>query len=202
MQVYEKRPSGLGAKELSAHARRDRNGALFAAARVVVGVVLIGLIGAPLGFLWFVLGVASLASVFLFVKAAGDAALVRPALVLTGRPKWDGTRRTAWSVESDDLPDSLQRLATSLDAELGASLTAYDAGADYRGITRTEAFGAPEHPVVFAWGVDGKARLKATDDIAGVWIRMEYNDADVLIATVLANEGRAVETLKHVAWRV
>lgn len=202
MQVYEKRPSGLGVKELSAHVRRDRNGALFAAGRAVVGVVLIGLIGVPLGFLWFVLGVASLASVFLFVKAAGEAALVRPALVLTGLPKWDGTRRTAWAVESDDLPESLRRLATGLDAELGASLTAYDEGADYRGISRQEAFGAPEHPVVFAWGAEGKARLKATGDVAGVWIRMEYNDADVLVATVLANEGRAVETLERVAWRV
>ena len=201
MQVYQKRPSGLGAKELSAHARRDRRGALFAAGRAVVGVVLIGLIGAPLGFVWFVLGVASLASVFLFAKAAGDAALVRPALVLTGRPKWDGTRRTAWSVVSDDLPDTLQRLATGLDAALGASLTAYDEGSTYRGITRREAFDAPEHPVVFAWGIDGKARLKATDDVSGVWIRMEYNTADALIATVLANEGRAVDALTQVAWR-
>ena len=64
-----------------------------------------------------------------------------------------------------------------------------------------KAFDAPEHPVVFAWGIDGKARLKATDDVSGVWIRMEYNTADTLVATVLANEGRAVDALTQVAWR-
>lgn len=202
MQVYEKRPSGLGAKELKAHARRDRNGAIFAAVRGVVGVVLVGLIGAPLGLLWASLGVASLASVFLFVKAAGEAAVIRPALLLTGRPKWDGTRRTSWSIESDDLPASLMALTSALDAELGPSLTAYDEGDDYRGITRREAFGSPTHPVLFAWGVDGKARLKATDEVEGVWIRMEYDASNELIATVLANEGRAVGALTHVAWRV
>lgn len=202
MQVYEKRPSGLGAKELRDHARRDRNGAVFAAGRAVVGVVLIGLIGAPLGLLWAVLGIASLASVFLFVKAAGEAAVVRPALVLTGTPKWDGTRRTAWSVESDDLPSSLESLAAALDGELGASLTAYDEGSERRGITRREAFGAPTHPVLFAWGARGRPTLAATGDADGVWIRMEYDEADSLVATVLANEGRAVEALKQVAWRV
>jgi hypothetical protein len=202
VQVYEKRPSGLGAKELNAHVARDRPGAIFAAARLVVGVVLVGLVGAPLGFLWLLIGVALVASVFLFVKAAGAAAVIHPALVLTGRPKWDGTRRTAWAIEADDLPDALRRLTDGLDAELGPSLTAYDEGSDYRGITRREAFGAPEHPVLFAWGVGGRARLKATDDVQGVWIRMEYNDSNELVATVLANEGRAADTLTHVAWRV
>jgi len=162
---------------------------------------LIGLVGAPLGFLWVVVGIALLASVFLFVKAAGEAALVRPALVLTGTPKWDGTRRTAWSIESDDLPESLKKLAAGLDAELGDSLTAYDQGDDFHGITRTEAFGSPTHPVLFAWGVGGKPRLAAREDVDGVWIRMEYNTADALVATVLANEGRAVDALTQVAWR-
>lgn len=202
MQVYEKRPTGLGAKQLSAQAARDRRGAVFAAARAVVGVVLIGLIGAPFGPLWALLGVGLLASVFVFVKAAGDAALVRPALVLTGRPKWDGTRRTAWAVESDDLPTSLRALTGALDADLGASLTAYDEGADYRGITRTEAFGAPTHPVMFAWGVGGRPRLKADGDAEGVWIRMEYDAGDSLVATVLANDGPAVDILKQAARRV
>ncbi len=30
---------------------------------------------------------------------------------------------------------------------------------------------------------------------------MEYNTADTLVATVLANEGRAVDALTQVAWR-
>ncbi len=201
MQVYEKRPSGLG-PELGRHARTDRTGAAFALARVVVGILLMGLLTFPLGWLWFTLGVVSFASGFLFVRAAARAALVRPALVLTGRPKWDGTRRSAWRVESDDLPATLMHLTEGLDAECGSALTAYDLGDDYRGITRTEAFGSPEHPVLFAWGIDSPARLKANDDAMGIWLRMDYDDANELRATVLANEGRAVERLTHVAWRV
>ena len=202
MQVYEKRPSGLSVEQLTAHARADRRSALLALARGIAGIVLIGCLGLPFGVLWAVIGVGLLASVFLFVRDAAGAAVRRPALVLTGRPKWDGVRRTAWSVESDDLPDSLRRLTDGLDAELGASLTAYDQGADYRGITRREAFDAPTHPVLFAWGVGGKPRLAATDDVEGVWIRMEYDRSSNLVATVLANEGRAVAALTQVAWRV
>lgn len=201
MQVYEKPPSGLG-PELGRHALANRAGAAFALARVAVGVLLMGLLAFPLGWLWFTLGVVSFASGFLFVKAAARAALVRPALVLTGRPKWDGTRRLAWRLDSDDLPATLMHLTEGLDAECGSALTAFDLGDDYRGITRTEAFGSPEHPVLFAWGIDSPARLKANDDVVGIWLRMEYDEADELRATLLANEGRAVERLTHVAWRV
>lgn len=202
MQVYEKRPSGLGAKELRAQADRDRRGAMFAAARAVAGIVLVGLIGAPLGPLWALIGIACLASVFVFVRAAGAAAIVRPALILTGTPKWDGTRRTSWSIEADDLIDAVRRLADGLDAELGESLTAFDEGAEYRGVTRRAAFDEPIHPVMLAWGVGGKARLKATEEVDGVWIRLESRVSGPSTATVLANPGRAVDTLKQVAWRV
>lgn len=201
MYVYEKRPSGLGAKELAAQARRDPGAATFAVARALLGVVLIGLAGAPLGLVWVALGVALVVSVFLFVKAAAAAAVVRPALILIGHPTWEGTRRTAWSIEADPLIEVVQRLADRLDTELGDSLTAFDEGADYRGVTRRAAFDDPSHPVHIAWGVGGRPRLKAEGDVEGIWIRLESRVTGPSQATVLANEGRAVDVLKRVAWQ-
>lgn len=201
MQVYEKRPSGLG-PELMAHARRDRGGASFAVGRALVGVVLIALLGAPLGPLWAILGVGLLGSSFLFVQAAGRAAIRRPALILTGTPKWDGTRRTSWSIEADDPAVAARALADGLDHALGASMMAADEGESFRGVGRREAFESTV-PVQIAWGVGRAAKLTATEDVEGVWMRIDPGaGAEAKTVTLLANEGRAREALVDVAWRV
>ncbi|MFN8051715.1 MAG: hypothetical protein U0Q22_09780 [Acidimicrobiales bacterium] len=203
MQVYEKRPSGLSVRDLRSYAARAPRHAAFAAMRLVVGLALVACIVFPLGFLWFLLGLVSLASVFLFVREAATAAIVRPALVLTGLPKWDGTRRTSWVVDADDPLVHGEALAAALDDELGASLTAFDEGADFRGTTRAEVFGgAGDLPAIIAWGVGRKPRLAATADVDGVWMRVDPGaDGAAPAVTLLANTGTAVDALKQVAWR-
>jgi len=203
VQVYEKVPTGLRLEELRAHAKRHPQAAAFAAVRGVAGLVAIACITLPFGIIWFVAGVALLASVFMFARAAGEGAVIRPALMITGRPKWDGVRRTSWRIEADDVVAQALALADGLDAELGESLTAIDEGTGYRGTTRREAFDSPPGPVVIAWGIDQRARLAADGDRQGVWLRLEVLEVDQPpVITILANTGRALEVLKHVAWRV
>src|SRR5207247_1241674 len=113
---------------LAAHARRRPGSAAAAGARGVAGIDLIGFAGAPLGVVLAAIGVVLLASVFLFVRDAAAAAIERPCLVLTGTPKWDGTRRTAWTIDADDAAMLAGRLADGLDSELGDALTAFDEG--------------------------------------------------------------------------
>lgn len=197
MRVYERRPSGLAPSELAAHARARPADAVFAAARLVLGVVGIAFVGAPLGVLWMIAGVALVGSAFRFVGAAGAAAMERPALVLTGTPKWDGVKRTSWRIDADEPLASAQALAGLLDTELGDALTAFDEGPRYQGTTRREAFApAAPHPVIIAWGVGRKARLAADGDTNGVWMRLE--DGAV---TLLSDGGSATEALTTAAWR-
>lgn len=205
MRVYERRPSGLELADLKAHARRHRASARFAAGRLLAGVVLVGCVVFPLGALWFLIGVALIASVGLFMRGASRDAVERPALVFMGLPKWDGTRRTAWSIEADDLTGSLAGLMDGLDSELGDALMAADESGEYTGLSRRAAIEPNDLPVLLAWGVGGKARLAADGDREGVWIRIEPSpsrDGEGRTATVLANEGRAREVLTQVAWRV
>lgn len=201
MQVYERRPNGLSVAQLTAQARRAPGVAAFAAARGVVGIVLIGLLALPLGPLWALIGIALLASVFLFVRAAADGAVQRPALVLTGRPKWDGTRRTSWTIDADDAVDLARRLADALDEELGDSLTAFDEDGAHRGATRNEVFAADAGPAVIAWGTRSRPRLAASEDVDGVWLRIDRSDEAVATVMLLANDGRGVDALRTAAWR-
>lgn len=204
MRVYERRPSGLELADLKAHARRNRASARFAAGRLLTGVVLVGCVVFPLGALWLLIGVALIASVGLFMRGAARAAVERPALVFIGLPKWDGTRRTAWSVEADDLTASLSGLMDGLDEELGAALMAADDAGEFTGLSRRAALEPHELPVLLAWGVGRKPRLAAEGDGEGVWIRIEpspSHDGVGRTATVLANEGRARDVLTQVAWR-
>ena len=168
----------------------------------MLGLVGIGLIAAPAGIVWFLIGVALLVSVFAFVRDAAAAAVDRPSLILTGTPKWDGVRRTSWSLEADDPVAVARSLTEQLDGELGASLTALDEGTDYRGTTRNEAFGSTTAAALVAWGVDKKPRLAATGEVEGVWLRLDReSEGAAATVTVLANPGRAVEALKRAAWQ-
>lgn len=202
MHVYERRPNGLSPQQLLDHARSEPRAAAFAAVRGVGGIVLMGLLTAPLGWLWFVLGVASLSSVFVFVRSAAEAAIRRPALVLTGRPKWDGTRRTSWSIDAADPVEVARELAGAVDAELGDSLTAFDEESGHRGATRNEVFVDPSRSAVIAWSVGGgRPRLAAVDDVVGVWLRVDREEGGAAAVMLLASEGPAVEALLTAARR-
>jgi len=202
VRVYDKRPSGLGAADLRAQAERDPRGAAFAAARLLAGVVLVGMVGAPVGLLWLVLGVVLTASAFRFVGAAAGAAIARPALVLTGRPKWDGVRRTSWALETEGADQARavgRRLAEELDVELGDSLTAFDEDGRHRGATRGEVFDG-DAPGLIAWAVRGRPKLAAGDEADGVWLRLDPGETGDRIM-VLANDGRAADALRAAAHR-
>lgn len=202
MRVYERRPSGLAPVQLAALARARPAHAGFAVARVVVGVVLIGLLALPGGPLWGALGTLLLASSFGFVRAAGRHAMERPALVLTGRPKWDGVRRVSWVVEADDPVAAARRIADGLDGELGDSLTASGDGDDRRGTTRRAAFDAAgAEPVLVGWSIAGRPTLTADGAADGVWLRIDPSTEGPPVVTLLTNEGPAEEALKLVTWR-
>ena len=127
MHVHERRPSGLAPRDLLSYGRARRSEGRSAAVRLIAAVVLMVAILAPLGILWFVLGFALLASLVGFVRRAAVAALARPALVLTGTPKWEGTRRVSWMIEADDdaqLVAAASALTAALSAELGTPVTA------------------------------------------------------------------------------
>ena len=189
MHVHERRPSGLAPRDLLSYGRARRSEGRSAAVRLIAAVVLMVAILAPLGILWFVLGFALLASLVGFVRRAAVAALARPALVLTGTPKWEGTRRVSWMIEADDdaqLVAAASALTAALSAELGTPVTAV---VDDDGST------------VSAWGVGRAPRLAADGATDGVWLRIDppADDAPISKVTVLCNEGAARAALVRVA---
>lgn len=205
MRVYERRPSGLSVAELRAHAAREPVAARWAIARGVVGVVLLGCIALPLGLLAALVGAALVASTLLFARASAVAAIDRPSLVLRGRHKWDGVRRTNWSIEADAPLVVAERLAAELDEALGGPLHAFTGEDGDEGTTRRQVFaGGTDRAAIVAWTVRGAPRLAATGDADGVWIRVEpaAGDDEPPVIAVLANEGPATDALTQAAWRV
>lgn len=207
MQVYEKRPSGLALDDLRSYASRHRGAAAFAAARTIAGLVLFAFFGTSLGVVLFVVGLALLASTVPFVRGSADAALERPAMVLTNRPRWDGVRRRIWELEAGDgdVVALGAGLARALDVEFGDSLTTFDEEGNFRGDTRSAVFSREAHaPGQLAWSVDGRLSVRPTPEADGVWLRIERAEPDdpaSMKVTVVTNEGEATERLKVAAAR-
>ncbi|NLA34156.1 MAG: hypothetical protein GX868_00520 [Actinobacteria bacterium] len=208
MQVYEKRPSGLAPDDLRSYAAQHRGSAAWAAVRTLAGLVLFAFFNTSVGVLLFLVGLVLLASTVPFVRRSADAAIKRPAVLLTNRPRWDGVRRKIWEIDAGDADIVAlgAGLARALDVECGDSLTTFDEEGNFRGDTRNAVFSATAHaPGQLAWSVDGRLSVRPTPEADGVWVRIERiepNDDDsALKVTIVTNEGEATERFKVAAAR-
>lgn len=207
MQVYEKRPTGLSADHLRSYASTHPGPVAFAVVRTLAGLVCFAFFNTSAGVILFVVGLALLGSTVPTLRRIADHAIVRPALLLTNQPKWDGVRRKVWTLDPGD-GDAValgRALAEAIDAELGAGTTTFDEEGNFRGDTRSAVFSRDAHaPGQLAWAGDAKLSLTPTGDADGVWLRIERrdpNDPDSIAITVVSNEGPASNALKVAAHR-
>lgn len=208
MQVYEKRPSGLAPDDIKTYSKQHPGPAAFALVRTLAGLVLLGFVTTELGPVLFVVGLLLLASTYPFVRSVAKAAINRPALLLTGQPRWDGVRRKVWTIDvgDGDVSAAGRALAEAIDHELGDSLVAFDELGDFRGDTRDAVFAVDAHaPGQIAWAVEGRPSIALSPDANGVWLRIERvrpdDDESPLKVTVISNEGAATKALTTAAGR-
>ncbi|MEZ5321008.1 MAG: hypothetical protein R2698_02800 [Microthrixaceae bacterium] len=196
MRVYERPSHGLSPAALRRLTATDRRGASFAALRVAVGLAMLVLSPVVLWWLFVPAGLVLTSSALLFVRRAAVASVERPALVLTGRPRWDGTTRRSWTIDADDPTAVAARLAAALDLELGESLDARDpADGPAEGTNRSRVL-TGEHDGIIAWASSGAPHLRADGDRDGVWLRRDAESGAVIL---LSSEGRATAALKAAA---
>ena len=194
MHVYRSVPSGLSAAAI-AGACRDRPAAAgWAAGRMVIGVGLIAAVGAPLGLLWAVLGMALVVSAAAFVRRAGEWSMQTPALVLDSRPSWGGRRYTAWRLEAGALDDAavdalIDRLRAALDGVAGPTVAVGDES------TVRAAWGLGSTPDIDATATPVASRR--TDASPGIWLRIDR--VGPICVTFLAAEGPSTDALVDVA---
>lgn len=207
MQVYEKRPSGLSIDDLRAFTRRHPGEAAFTALRAVAGLVMFAFFDTPPGVLLFLAGLALLASTVPTLRRSADEAMVRPCLVLTNQPKWDGVLRKVWRLDAGDgdVVALGRALAEALDAELDDHLTTFDELGEFRGDTRNAVFSRDAHaPGQVVWAVEGRPSITPSKGANGVWMRIERvnpDDPQSIGVTVVSNAGGATEALTTAAAR-
>ncbi|MCB1284807.1 MAG: hypothetical protein M9952_05270 [Microthrixaceae bacterium] len=209
MRVYEKRPSGLAVGDLRSYAATHPGEAVFAVVRTFVGLAMFAFFNTRLGVVLFFVGLALLASTVPFVRRVADAAMIRPCLVLSNRPKWDGVSRRVWELDAGDvdLVAVAGALSSALDGELGESIAAFEELGEFRGDVRNAVLSAEAHaPGQVAWAVSGAVSIIPGRESDGVWLRLERvdhdNDASKLKVTVVSNEGPATAALATAAVKV
>ncbi len=199
MRVYRKRPSGLSPADLSRATRTSPWRAATALAALGGAFICLSLVGTDFGGAWAILSLVLVGSTGWFAMFSRSLALVRPSIVLSSVPKWDGQVRTAWLVVSDDPVATARSIAECLDAEVGPSLVATVASdGTPTGTTLASSLSQDELPVLIGWStVAGRAAsLDASAEGSGIWLRLDVGAT--CTASLLASQGEATDVLCRV----